>query len=105
MNGRFPLFPSSGYPSKGNQSQLIRVWLWSVLSIALATLALPGHTRAQGTDTALLRGTVTDSSGGVIPAATVTMTNDGTKVSERKLTDTAGRYIFNALKPASYTAT
>ena len=59
---------------------------------------------AQG-DTALLRGTVMDSSGALIPHAKVTLTNDATNVAERLTTDDAGRYVFNSLKPASYKAT
>src|SRR5580658_7847104 len=59
----------------------------------------------QGVDTALLRGTVKDSSGAVIPGVTVTMTNVATGVSEKRPTDQAGRYLFADLKPATYTAT
>lgn len=59
---------------------------------------------AQGIDTALLRGTVTDSSGAVVPGATVTMTNVATGVSEKRPTDENGRYLFTGLKPAAYTA-
>lgn len=60
---------------------------------------------AQGLDTALLRGTVTDSSDAVVPGATVTMTNVGTRVAEKRKTDNAGRYLFTNLTPAAYTAT
>jgi hypothetical protein len=59
---------------------------------------------AQGTDTALLRGAVTDVTGATIPGATVTMTNVATGVAQKRTTDEAGRYIFNDLRPASYTA-
>jgi hypothetical protein len=60
--------------------------------------------RAQGLDTALLRGTVTDVTGAVVPNAMVTMTNVATGVSEKRPTDESGRYLFTDLKPASYTA-
>src|SRR5437667_10178752 len=59
----------------------------------------------QGSDTALLRGTVTDSTGAVVPGATVTMTNVATTVAEKRTTDGSGQYLFTDLKPASYTAT
>ena len=81
--------------------------LWAALSISTILLAaslLPTRAFAQGTDSALVRGTVTDSSGASIPGATVTMTNDGTQISEKAITDQMGRYIFQVLKPASYTA-
>jgi carboxypeptidase family protein/TonB-dependent receptor-like protein len=73
--------------------------------VFLAASLFPTRALAQGVDTALLRGTVSDPSGAVIPAATVTMTDDATKVATKTASDEAGRYTFNALKPASYTAT
>jgi len=103
MRGRLNFSPSYDRvrPSRG---LFLGLSLLSVLSGAMAGLIFPAHSWAQGTDTALLRGTVTDPSGAVIPGATVTMTNDATSVSDKATTDPAGRYIFNILKPASYTA-
>src|ERR1700758_1199177 len=103
MSGYSALLSVPGHlpKSKGSRRLPIQVF-WTALSVALAVFASPSHGNGQGTDTALLRGTVSDRSGGVIPGASVTMTNDATQVSERALTDAAGRYIFNALKPASY---
>ena len=75
-----------------------------VLLLALAAFLYPSRALAQGVDTALLRGTVTDASGAVVPGVTVTMTNVGTGVSEKRQTDQAGRYLFADLKPAAYTA-
>ena len=60
---------------------------------------------AQGGDTALLRGTVVDASGSLVPGAKVTLTNEATNVAGLATTDEAGRYLFNALKPAAYRAT
>lgn len=77
--------------------------IW-IVPILLTTSSVPSLLRAQGSDTALLRGTVTDASGAVIPAAIVTMTNVATGVSEKRPTDSAGRYLFADLKPATYTA-
>jgi len=70
-----------------------------VLFVFTSVLAL-----GQGVDTALVRVNVTDPSGASIPGAKVTMTNDGTRVDFRCITDPAGSCRFNALKPASYTA-
>jgi len=75
-----------------------------VLLACAAELTFPSLFWAQGTDTALVRGTVADTSGGVIPGATVTMTNDDTGVVDKAATDRLGRYIFEVLKPAPYTA-
>jgi len=82
--------------------------LWTALSVSAILLAaslLPTRAFAQGTDSALVRGAVTDSTGASIPGAAVNMTNDGTKIPYKATTDQTGRYIFQVLKPASYTAT
>src|SRR5437867_5989435 len=71
--------------------------------LCLALFLIPSMAMAQGTDTALLRGTVMDSTGAVIPGATVSMTNVGTNVAQKRTSDESGRYIFNDLKPAAYT--
>ena len=107
MFGISPLISSSGHLSKGKVSHRLffRASFSCMSLMALVLLAVPAVVRGQGMDTALLRGTVTEASNAVIPGATVTMTDDGTKVSQKTLTDAAGHYIFNALKPASYTAT
>jgi hypothetical protein len=80
----------------------------ATLSVSAALLVaqslFPTRALAQGTDTALVRGAVTDASGASVPKATVTMTNDGTDVVDKATTDELGRYIFEVLKPASYTA-
>jgi hypothetical protein len=47
-------------------------------------------------------GTITDSSGGVVPGATITLTNLGTNEKHSKPTDPAGFYEFLNLVPGSY---
>lgn len=80
-----------------------RILVFSAVVFAAVFRFVPAA-MAQGIDTALLRGTVTDSTGAVVPGATVTMTNVATGVSEKRPTDGAGRYLFADLKPAVYTA-
>ncbi|MGH9470281.1 MAG: carboxypeptidase regulatory-like domain-containing protein [Terriglobia bacterium] len=50
-----------------------------------------------------LVGTVTDSSGAVVPRARITVMNEGTGISFRSLTDQAGAYTITNLPAASYT--
>src|SRR5690242_6585604 len=50
-----------------------------------------------------ITGTVTDASGGVVPNATVTATNDATAVVKTATTNSAGSYQFTDLIPGSYT--
>jgi hypothetical protein len=92
----------------GNANQSRRLHLGdarlAALLILLVAFLLPAPLSAQGIDTALLRGTVTDPSGAVMPNVTVTLTNSGTGVVDKMVTDPMGRYLFNTLRPASYTA-
>lgn len=53
-------------------------------------------------NTASIRGVVTDPSGGVIPEATVTLTNTGTGVKASIKTNSAGEYLFEFLPAGSY---
>src|SRR5262249_45482031 len=75
---------------------------------ALSTIVATFTSSAAGQATAtgvLLQGTVQDVTHASIPGATVRITDDATQVSERGTTDQAGRYVFNNLRPASYTMT
>jgi len=67
-------------------------------------LALAPHCFAQQT-LGGVTGTVTDSSGGVIPSATVTIVGDQTKLTRTLQTTDAGRYDFVNLPIGSYTIT
>ena len=66
-------------------------------------LSLAINTFAQGG--AALRGTVTDSTGALIPGAEVTATNDTTGISKRQVTNEVGKYEFSGLQPGLYTLT
>jgi hypothetical protein len=79
-----------------------RKWFCGLLPAVMLPL-LSISLQAQATYTAQLRGTVKDASGAVVPKVTVTVTNPLTQVSAVETTDEVGRYIFTALKPASYT--
>jgi hypothetical protein len=57
---------------------------------------------AQAT-TGTIRGTVQDPSGGVLPGATVTLTNVATKATFHAVTDERGQYLFAGLFPGTYT--
>jgi len=76
------------------------VWLLGVL----LALGEPGVLRAQ-VDTATLVGTVRDSTGAVIPNATVTATAVETNISTTSKTDTEGNYVVTPLKIGRYAVT
>ena len=78
-----------------------RVALGLVAS-CLAMLLTTATAFGQVSTTATVRGTVEDSSGGVLPGATVTITNTGTKAVQTVVTDDRGQYQFGALFPGTY---
>src|SRR5215831_14839990 len=76
--------------------------LWISLSLLLGNLIMRGTATAQSTYTAQLTGVITDSSGGVIPGAKVTLTDDGTNVGSAHDTDGRGIYVFTGIRPSTY---
>ena len=52
-----------------------------------------------------LQGTVTDSGGGLVSGATVTLTSNETKRSQTVMTSSEGFYRFSSLAPGSYSLT
>jgi hypothetical protein len=76
---------------------------WTAASLC-ALLFMSTMAFAQAT-TGTIRGTVQDPSGGVLPGATVTITNVGTKAVVHTVTDERGQYLFAGLFPGTYTLT
>src|SRR5512142_2181526 len=75
-----------------------------VIPVLAVLLALPGTTYAQRM-TGELSGSVVDASGGVIPGADVTVTNEASGAIRRSVTNTDGFFAFAALPAATYTVT
>jgi hypothetical protein len=71
------------------------------LSLAIFALLIAPHLLAQAGRGAI-GGLVSDSSGAIIPGATVTATNDGTGAKASATTTAAGIYSFISLSPGSY---
>ncbi|HLJ79158.1 MAG TPA: carboxypeptidase regulatory-like domain-containing protein, partial [Acidobacteriaceae bacterium] len=78
-------------------------FLWIAAILAYLCTATAAH--AQSLLYGSLTGTVTDTSGAVIPGANVTAQNMQTGVTSTATTDSAGIYRFNALQPGSYKVT
>ncbi|HTS06076.1 MAG TPA: TonB-dependent receptor [Candidatus Eisenbacteria bacterium] len=70
----------------------------SVLAVIASTAAW-----GQGSYAAQVRGRVTDQSGALVVNATVTITNDATKITQTAQTNDHGEYFFTGLRPATYT--
>jgi carboxypeptidase family protein len=73
----------------------------TVMCFAVLLLTTTADARAQGTGE--ITGTVSDSSGGVVPGVSVTVTNDATGAERHAITNEAGVYSAPALPPGSYT--
>src|ERR1044071_5332228 len=72
------------------------------LFLLASTVLLASLPAAAQVTTAELAGTVTDSGGGVVTTAKVTLTNPDTGFSREAFTDTAGTYIMTLLPPGTY---
>lgn len=70
-----------------------------VLAFGLALL-LPQATNGQAL--ASIKGTVYDSSGGVVPDATVVLHNKGTNLDRSVVTNDVGIYVFPDVQPGDY---
>src|SRR4029079_2312829 len=71
----------------------------TVLTIALLAFATATHAQ---TITGSISGAVMDSSGGMIPGATVTLISEKTGQSRGSTTNSEGRFNFAALQPGNY---
>src|SRR5262245_58498089 len=69
---------------------------------AFAAIAAPLY--AQPAQTGTISGTIQDSSGGVIPGVTVTITSQDRGFTRSTVTDASGRFVFPAVPIGSYTA-
>src|SRR5262245_31589108 len=76
---------------------VLGVLAWLVVAIACAAAPVVAQ-EFRGA----VAGTVTDSSGGVLPGVTVTVTNVSTGVSQHVVTDSEGRYQVPYLNPGTY---
>jgi hypothetical protein len=74
-----------------------------ILAVLCGLLLLTPHVAvAQGTGTATVRGTVSDTSGGVLPGVTVTITNSNTKETRSAVTGDRGGFFFPSLFSGTY---
>ncbi|MFY9852563.1 MAG: TonB-dependent receptor, partial [Terracidiphilus sp.] len=72
---------------------------WSAVLLLLALLAVPVQAQFRTS----IQGTVTDSTGAVIPGATLTLTNVATNETVTRTSNDEGIFNFNALPAAHFT--
>jgi hypothetical protein len=73
----------------------------SRLGLGLGILLLASSAFAQYAGS--MRGTVKDSSGGIVPGATVTLQNEANKFTRDQVSDAEGGYYFGGVEPGLYT--
>jgi hypothetical protein len=73
-----------------------------VLTVALCFCWSATPAGAQSAGEGALQGTVTDSSGAVLPNATVVATNVATGIAATRTTTSAGFYVISPLQPGTY---
>src|SRR5688572_17840215 len=78
--------------------QINRVLAFCFVLCAVSALAL-----AQVTTTTGITGTITDGTGAVLPGVEVTATDQDTGTVRRAISNDAGYYVFQSLKPGTYT--
>src|SRR5580698_6321171 len=108
MNSAVPsrTIEETAYMTK-NQSELIikRVQVrnnfrpYTLSAILAAFMAVSAWSQTQ---LATVSGTITDTSGAVVPGVSVTIVSQGTGLKRRVLTDTAGEYRFAGLPTGNY---
>jgi hypothetical protein len=74
---------------------------WGAVSLLVLSLSAPLY--SQGGFSASVSGTVTDSTGAVIPGVTIRATGVDTGVVTNTISNEAGTYTFNNLNPGKYT--
>ena len=89
--------PSRGTEFVPTRRPLLSIssWLAAFLIIVLAPMA---HAQYR----ASIQGVVTDSSGALVPGATLTLTDIGTNEKQVRTSDSNGVYNFNALPPDTF---
>lgn len=76
----------------------------SLITLSVLLLMVPGlRMFGQAGATGTILGTITDSTGAVLPNAKVTITNTATNVSNNTVTSSTGDYTVPSLNPGTYT--
>src|SRR6059036_439881 len=76
----------------------------SLITLLLTLLVAGAADLGAQSNTGRISGTVTDSSGAVLPGVTVTVTQQGTGLSRSATTDASGAYVFVSLPVGTYDA-
>src|SRR5689334_14347652 len=73
-----------------------------LLALAISFILFTGPAARAQTSAGQVSGTVTDSSGAVVPGASVTLTNTGTGVANTMPSNGSGNFVFLNVQPGTY---
>src|SRR5918999_4799284 len=76
--------------------------LFTIVALVAATLATSTMALAQGSQTGIIQGRVTDQEGLVLPGATVSVTSPNLQGARTVVTDETGNYIVRGLPSGRY---
>jgi hypothetical protein len=82
-------------------SLTIKVWAAAVAVLALLVCSLPATAQTAGEGS--LEGTVVDSTGAVVPGATITLTSKSTGIQNVRTATSAGFFNISPVLPGNYT--
>ncbi len=83
-----------------NRSSTRALWVSLLCSVVISVLCPVMWSQI---DTGRVEGTVTDSSGAVVPASKISLKNNDTAIVQSATSSSSGAYIFQAVKPGTYT--
>jgi outer membrane receptor protein involved in Fe transport len=92
----------SNFKNGKRELNMNRRWVFAC-SLAVALAAICVQVNAQSLLSGDVAGTITDSSGAVVPAATVTLKSTDTGATQTAATNASGAYRFTLLKPGHFT--
>ena len=76
-----------------------------IVSCMILVSAATGAAMAQSVDKQQISGTVTDPTGAAVPNATITLTNQATKISRTVQSNASGNYVALDVPVGTYTLT
>jgi hypothetical protein len=76
---------------------------WTCAGAFVGSILIAPAPAVAQTSMGTVNGTVTDSSGGVVPGATVTLTNSATNIQNVRVTNANGYFTFVNVRPGVYT--
>src|SRR4051812_27199349 len=85
---------------RSSRGLIARLGLWTLATMFMVIASAP-PAFAQASTVATVRGHVEDSSGAVLPGATITLTNTATKAPTVVVTDERGQYLATVF-PGAY---